>query len=632
MRPWRLAAGLALAALLLGWLPARADQERILAFDSRVDIASDGELTVTETIRVLATGAAIRHGIVREFPTRYTTPAGTSVSAGFRLVSTRQDGRRASSRTVSAGNGKKIYIGDSDRLVAPGVHVYEIVYHSDGQIGQFDNHDELFWNVTGNGWRLPIDRATATVTPPPGAPAEQFTAYTGPPGARGRDFTEERQDRAVRFATTAPLPPGQGLSVVVSWPKGFVRLPPPRQRMAGSAAQAQALALVGLVTVAVYFFLAWLVVGRDPKAGTRIPLFAPPDGVDAPDARYLWRMGFDNATFAAGLVQMAVAGGLRLEEKDGVFTVVRGKTAFPAGSWQGTVAAKLLRGNSTVRLKQANHTAIAEARQRLRQHLRQRYKGSHFRTNTGAFVLGVLLSLAVLALVALRCQEPAAAIGMSVGIAVWTFALSALTIRAWRAVRAARRRTSLLTLLVALFMVLFAVPFFAGEIVGLAILTSAVSVPAAFCLAVMAGLNGLFWYLLKAPTKAGRRVLDALDGFRMYLSIGEKQRLELLNPPERTPALFEKFLPYALALGVANSWAAQFEDVLQRAAAQEAYTPAWYLGPTWSDHDFGGFADNLGDAFSGAIAAAATAPGSTSGFSSGSGSGGGGGGGGGGGW
>ena len=70
----------------------------------------------------------------------------------------------------------------------------------------------------------------------------------------------------------------------------------------------------------------------------------------------------------------------------------------------------------------------------------------------------------------------------------------------------------------------------------------------------MAGLNAWFWYLLKAPTAEGRRVLDGLEGFRMYLAIGERERLELLHPPERTPALFEKYLPFAMSPGTMLYW------------------------------------------------------------------------------
>ena len=122
--------------------------------------------------------------------------------------------------------------------------------------------------------------------------------------------------------------------------------------------------------------------------------------------------------------------------------------------------------------------------------------------------------------------------------------------------------------------------------------------------------------------------MDALDGFRLYMQVAEKDRLNLLNPPERTPALFEKYLPYALALDVEQDWSEQFADVLSAAQQTDAAGPGWYRGTT----AYSNLGNALGSAFSGAVSSASTSPGSSSGSGGGGSSGGGGGGGGGGGW
>jgi len=144
---------------------------------------------------------------------------------------------------------------------------------------------------------------------------------------------------------------------------------------------------------------------------------------------------------------------------------------------------------------------------------------------------------------------------------------------------------------------------------------------------------GLFYYLLKAPTSSGRRILDQAEGFKLYLSVAEKDRLNLENPPERTPGLFEQFLPYALALGVEQKWAEQFAAVLAAARQGGAeYAPTWYSGRSWSNSNVCAMTHSMSNSLSSAIASASTAPGSSSGSSGGGSSGGGGGGGGGGGW
>ena len=153
--------------------------------------------------------------------------------------------------------------------------------------------------------------------------------------------------------------------------------------------------------------------------------------------------------------------------------------------------------------------------------------------------------------------------------------------------------------------------------------------------AVLLGLiNVVFYHLLRAPTQSGRQLMDQIEGFRLYLSTAEEERLKALNPPEKTPELFERFLPYALALDCENEWNAKFTAVLAAAAAAGAAAPIWYSGNRWDYGRSGGFTDSLGRGLATSAASAATAPGSTSGSGGGGGgfSGGGGGGGGGGGW
>jgi uncharacterized membrane protein len=123
--------------------------------------------------------------------------------------------------------------------------------------------------------------------------------------------------------------------------------------------------------------------------------------------------------------------------------------------------------------------------------------------------------------------------------------------------------------------------------------------------------------------------LDQIEGFKMYLEVAEEDRMNLLNPPERTPELFEKYLPYALALDVENAWSEKFADVVDSAAN---YSPTWYSGSKVGIGNISGFTTQLGRTFSMSIASSASAPGSRSGSGGGGSSGGGSGGGGGGGW
>jgi len=143
-------------------------------------------------------------------------------------------------------------------------------------------------------------------------------------------------------------------------------------------------------------------------------------------------------------------------------------------------------------------------------------------------------------------------------------------------------------------------------------------------------VSAFFW--IDAPTKEGRGVLDRIAGFKQYLSITERERLDRMNPPQDTPEIFERFLPYAIALGVENRWADRFAGVLAAAAAQGHQGFAWYAGSHSPWDDPSRFTNDVGSSLSNAISSASTAPGSSSGSGGGGFSGGGGGGGGGGGW
>ncbi|MFT4519458.1 MAG: putative membrane protein [Halioglobus sp.] len=160
----------------------------------------------------------------------------------------------------------------------------------------------------------------------------------------------------------------------------------------------------------------------------------------------------------------------------------------------------------------------------------------------------------------------------------------------------------------------------------------AVSLATAFFAATFL-MHMVFSFLMEAPSRRGRRLMDKLAGFKLYLEVAEKDDLNLRNPPDLTPQLFERYLPYAIALDVEQQWSEKFSEVFERMDAESgaSYHPLWYHG-NFDAHRINTFSNNIGDDFSSAISSAATPPGSTYGGGGGGFSGGGGGGGGGGGW
>ncbi len=635
-----------LVATFLAILSASAfADERITDYRAHIRVAQTGALTVTETIAVVSEGDEIRHGIFRVIPTEYTDRQGARVHVGFDVLSATRDGHDEPYSVDSVDSGERVKIGNPDVLVAPGPHVYTLSYATNRQIGFFADYDELYWNVTGNFWNFPIDRAEATIALPAGARIRQFSFYTGPVGSTAQNAKAERiSDSEISFATTAPLELGGGLTVAVGFSKGAV-LPPSKEELRQQFIRDNASAIAALAGVAmllIYFFVVWYAHGRDPRRGVIVPLFAPPKDFSPAAVRFVHRMAYDRKSYAASLVDMAVKGYLKISEAHEAYTLTRtGKGEGECGLAHGEVAVanKLFSQRDTIDLEQSQHSLIAQSISALKTSLRNEYERVYFVTNLQWFVAGLAI-LAVAAVAAALLSDNAAAAGfILLWLSGWSIGTSVLVHRAYEAWLGvvAGPGSRILNIFGALFTTAFALPFVGGLVFGLVGLATAIAPLASLTLVAGGIASYVFYHLLKAPTLAGAKIYDEIAGFRMFLVTAEKDRLEALNPPQITPAVFERFLPYAIALDCENAWSRKFEAEAAAAgmtaqARSDAYTPLWYSGGSFARLGAAGFAGALGASMASAAASAATAPGSSSGSGGGGSSGGGGGGGGGGGW
>jgi uncharacterized membrane protein YgcG len=637
-----------LAALALLWPAAASAEERILHYLSDVLVQADGSLDVTETIRVRSEGNLIDHGIYRDFPTRYTGRTGSQVRVGFEVVQVQRNGADEPWHTERQGNGLRVYVGSAETVVPPGEHVYAIRYRTTRQLGFFKDYDELYWNATGNGWVFPIDVAEARIRLPGPVPLSRPSAYTGLQGSTAENARIVSQGPGeIHFRTTAALGPSEGLTVAAAWPKGVVAAPPPPSAARlwlqdNGPPAAGALALLGLLA---YYVHAWRRAGRDPKPGTIVPVFAPPDGLSAAAIRYIKEMGADSRAFAAALVELGVGGHVRLTEEEGGFfsrdktRIDRsaGRTTPPAA--EAAMLSRLFAGGDSIQMDQKNHSTFSGAKAALEAELKREHEGRLFVRNTIWAVRGLVLMVAALAV-------PAAAVLLSAAgdygrndilVAVAALVLPAAALAFYYFSGGRYGTTAISAKIAAAFLGVI------GLIAGVVTIGNAVEgvfaygearrlIPLALpLLALPVVLTAFSW--MAAPTREGRAVLDRIAGFRQYLSITEEDRLQTLHPPEKTPELFERYLPYAIALEVENDWASSFTSVLAAAAASgQTQSMGWYSGRSDPWNDPGDFADSVGGALSSTISSASTAPGSSGGSGGGGSSGGGGGGGGGGGW
>ena len=625
---------------------AHAQAERILDFHSDITVEDDSSLLVTETITVVTTGAEIRHGLLRDFPTTYKDPYGNRYVVGFEVLSATRDSADEPFRVEDYSNGKRIYFGNGNRMLAPGRHVYTFSYTSNRQLGFFADHDELYWNVTGVGWPFPIDHASATVHLPSAILADQvhLGGFTGRAGSEASQLTASTEDGAFLFRTSKPLRSFEGLSIVVSWPKGFLTPPTFAQKLEYFFRDNRDALLLasGLLVLLLYYLIAWSAVGRDPAPGVIMARYEPPATLSPAGMRYLVRMGFDNKTFAAAVLDMAARGFLKISEKDRSYTLtLTGKDDGILTPDEKHIATILFSGRSEIWLHYENQPTIHSAVLALQKWLKAAEEKVYFVSNSRYLILPVALSIVVVLGYLLLLGKPQVIGGVfvSIWLSFWTLGLAGLlrkVVQTWSsALHSAKGE--IVSIGGALVLTAFSLPFLFGEIMGFTFLVKFISPALGIFLLAAAALHILFIYLLKAPTIAGRLVLDRVQGFKMFLGKVEGDRLNRTAPPQQTPEVFEKYLPYALALDVEQDWAEQFSGILGAAGTapggSPAYVPSFYSGSAWNGFGGSSFASSFGSSFTGAIASSSAAPGSTSGSGGGGGgSGGGGGGGGGGGW
>ncbi len=564
-----------LIALGLGLAVPLHAQERSLAierFDAAITVNRDGTIDVVETITARFTGSW--NGLFRTIPVEYRTPQGFNWTIRLDLIdATDEQGRVLKTEAARERHYLKYKVWVPGALDATKTIVLR--YRAKNGLRFFEDHDELYWNATGDEWDVPIQSASATIILPPDAAGIRATAFNGSYGATSRDASVTTEGTTTRVTLPAPLAFREGLTVVVGWNKGLVSEPTTGDRALGFLAANWPL----LIPIPVFFgmFALWRRRGRDPKRRPISVQYDPPPGMSPAEAGTLLDNSADMRDITGTLIDLAVRGYLKIEEKEekALFGLIS-KDEFvfhrqpvPAGS---TVLKEHERavldgifggsGRSTVELSDLENSFYKTLPTIRNGIFAELVAKKYYRTRPdsvhGAAMFGAL------------------ALGAAIGI-------------------------------------------------GGAILSPHVNltpVPFIVAGALSAIIAGIFGYFMPARTEAGVRALERVLGFEEFLERVEGDRMRDFV---KTPELFERCLPFAMAFGVEKQWAKAFQGI---------YTtpPTWYAGANYSSFNAASFSNRLSTMSTRAESAMTSAPRSSSGsgFSGGSSGGGGGGGGGGG--
>ena len=503
-----------LAIFAVLWPLAASAREQIDKFDVDIAVQQNGDIVVTETIAVTAEGVDIRRGIFRALP-RYYEKDGARIPYSYDIRHVTRDGAREPHMLEREGGALVLYIGDEDVFIDRGAHVYEIEYAVENQIRYFDGYDELYWNATGNYWNFPILDATARVRLPGGGGAISTSGYTGGQGEAGGAYAYEYSGGAHIFRATRPLAPGEGMTVAVGFEKGVVDPPSPGDlRAEWWARNAAALVLaVAIAALALFYAWAFVRVGRDPAKGPVFPRYEPPQGYSPAAVHQIYNRAFSgHDALIATILNLAIKNRVKIDAESKKKT----KLTLLDGSDEALSPAerKFLAGLFTQRrdvtLGDGYDSQFTSAYQAFQKEVGKRFGADYFKWNAGYLMFGLVLTIgAVVATIALATQ--------------------------------------------------FSVWLLAGVL-------------------ALAAMFAAFAYFIPAPTFKGQATRAEIEGFRLYLKTAEKIYLDAVEPgsgapPPMTTERYERFLPYAVALGVEEPWTRHFEKLIPEEAA--TYQPRW---------------------------------------------------------
>ncbi|MGB1077674.1 MAG: DUF2207 domain-containing protein, partial [Bdellovibrionales bacterium] len=311
-----------LVAVLLLLSSQAMAEEVIHNYDVRVQILNSGDLKIKETIEVTAEGKEIRRGIYRDFPLYRRTFLGGRLPTRYTIQSVKRDGKDEPwhTETNEENNYYRVYIGESSYFLPKGKrYIYEIEYMVPKQVFFFDNYDELNWNAIATNWTFPIHKATAQIILPQNAPIEDFSVYTGKNMSRGNNYEAQIEYGALNVETVQTLDPKEGMTVAVSFPKGYVYEDPSMVGLAFFWKQHPGLKtmLIGLLILCAYYYWAWRCVGVDPKSRGLAPFYTPPQGISPAMAAVIHTMGSADKqkTMSTAIISLASKGYFSIEEK-----------------------------------------------------------------------------------------------------------------------------------------------------------------------------------------------------------------------------------------------------------------------------------------------------------------------------
>lgn len=490
----------------------------IQSFRGEIAVLPNGTIDVTETIEAHFAGSW--NGLFRTIPVEYEGTGGFNYSLDVHMDSISDDSgaklRYETSRETHYLK-YKIYVPDANDATRTIV----LHYHVTNALRFFDDHDELYWNVTGDEWDVPIQSAEAEISLPVGTTGIRVLDFTGSYGSRAHNADVETTGNLVVAKMTRPLAFHEGMTVVVGWDKGAVHEPTWSENLARFLESNWPLGFPLLALVAMFYI--WYTRGRDPRLRPISVKYEPPDKLTPGELGTLVDCSANMRDITATLVDLAVRGFIVIEEKnvshmmglysnkDYTFHLKK-----PTSDWGGLKSHELLLLHGIFVSDNSVSVDLSELHNR-------------FYTNVKGIREALLDSLVEHNYFARR-PDAVRAGWLGVGGVLGFFLIVG---GVWLGSNYG----------------LQPLPFFISGILTAVVICA-------------------FGWFMPVHTAEGAEALENAIGFEQFLQRVESDRIERI---EKTPELFEKFLPYAMALGVEKKWVGSFQGIFTQ-------PPSWYQG------------------------------------------------------
>jgi uncharacterized membrane protein len=486
-------------------------------FHSDIEIHQNSSFTVTETIQADFTDALSRHGIIRYIPIQYQDKYKQNLSLRFSLLSVEDaTGQEYETSVNYPGKDVSLRIGSANTYVDGEIKTYVIKYKLERGVNRFDDHDELFWNVTGNGWDTAISNASATVHLPSEVDSDLLKAicYTGYGYSTESDCQAIVKDgKTLEFATNNLLPANAGLTFAVAFPKKVVSYPSILTYLNWFFVDNWGYLLPLLVLI--YLLYQWNKHGRDPEAlhSTVMPEYEPPDNLRPAEIGTLIDDSVDMHDITSTIIDLATRGYLNIIEKKEKKALWGENTTYSLEKITPKDKKEQLQG-----FEQKIYDAIFGTKNKIElEDLKYKFYKEIPKIKTSLY--------------------------------------ETLVEKKYYAANPEKARDSYIGLGGGLFFISF---FFLGFLID-------INVPLFLGLILSSGLIFAFGFIMPKKTQLGADTRIHILGLEEFIKTAEKDRMKFYEDQN----IFEKLLPYAIALGIADKWAKACEGLAKG-------SPDWY--------------------------------------------------------